>query len=273
MGSPNANTVSLFRDGVRVSKPQPLPEHLKGKVLFPHVCFRNVSLQANFGTPLANLPFKCRTLQQAAKADLQEAKAATPKDGKYDVLFPVGFPDEGTFTWLDMFLEKNPQYTELSDRAIQEWIVKSGMWKPQEKRSNDKPEYNFGLGFVDDGSIRRAILTMAPLVPRHYIVMEVKQNLIASERTENLKRFNLPHFRKVAKVVMGEPKSDYKERVRVQVLQDKQQRSDRDWRQKKAEKERKKLAAKKKKAAEEAKKKEAGEGGKEGEEKKEEGEK
>merc|ERR1712151_543789 len=26
--SPNANTVSLFRDGKRVSEPQPLPEHL-----------------------------------------------------------------------------------------------------------------------------------------------------------------------------------------------------------------------------------------------------
>merc|ERR1712039_424168 len=140
--------------------------------------------------------------------------------------------------------------------------------------------YNFGLGLVDDGSIRRAILTMAPLVPRHYVVMEVKQNLIASERTESLKRFDMPHFRKIAKVMMGEPKSDYKERVHVQVLQDKQQRSDREWRQKKAEIERKKQAAKRQKeieakkaaAAEEAKKrkKEAGEGVKEGEKKDEE---
>merc|ERR1712039_479483 len=160
--------------------------------------------------------------------------------------------------------------------------------------------YNFGLGLVDDGSIRRAILTMAPLVPRHYVVMEVKQNLIASERTESLKRFDMPHFRKIAKVMMGEPKSDYKERVHVQVLQDKQQRAERDWRLKKAEIERKKQAAKrlkeieakkaaaaeeerreaaeakrkelaeKKKAAEEAKKKEAGEEIKEGEKKDEE---
>merc|ERR1712087_155692 len=161
---------------------------------------------------------------------------------------------------------------------------------------------NFGLGLVDDGSIRRAILTMAPLVPRHYVVMEVKQNLIASERTESLKRFDLPHFRKIAKVMMGEPKIDYKERVHVQVLQDKQQRAERDWRLKKAEIERKKQAAKrlkeieakkaaaaeeakkrreaaeakrkelaeKKKAAEEAKKKEAGEEVKEGEKKDEE---
>merc|ERR1711948_99415 len=125
-----------------------------------------------------------------------------------------------------------------------------------EKRSNDKPEYNFGLGLVDDGSIRRAILTMAPLVPRHYVVMEVKQNLIASERTENLKRFDMPHFRKIAKVMMGEPKSDYKERVHVQVLQDKQQRSERDWRLKKAAAAEE---AKKRREAAEAKRKELAE--------------
>merc|ERR1711870_46743 len=203
-----------------------------------------------------------RTLQQAAKADLQEIKAVTPKDGKYDVLFPVGFPDEGTFTWLDIFLEKNPQYVEISDRAIQQWICKSGMWKPQERQSNDKPEYKFGLGLVDDGSIRKAIMAMAPLVPRHYVVMEVKQNLVASDRVENVKCSTMPHFKKIAKVMMGEPKSDYKERVHVEVLQDKQKKSDTEWRQKKAEKERKKaqikrqkeLEAKKAAAAEEAKK-------------------
>merc|ERR1712039_736887 len=216
----------------------------------------------------------------AAKADVQETKAAAPKNGKYDVVFPVGFPDEGTFTWLDMFLEKNPQYVELSDRAMQNWISKSGMWKPQERDSNDKPKYNFGLGLVDDGSIRKSIMNMAQLVPRHYVVMEVKQNLVADDRAQNLKRFNMAHFKKIAKVMMGEPKSDYRERVHVDVLKDKQQKSDTEWRQKKAEKERKKAALKrqkeleakkaaaaaeakrkelleKKKAAEEAKKKEA----------------
>merc|ERR1712039_234230 len=214
----------------------------------------------------------------AAKADVQETKAAAPKNGKYDVVFPVGFPDEGTFTWLDMFLEKNPQYVELSDRAIQLWIAKSGMWKPQERESNDKPKYNFGLGLVDDGSIRKSIFAMAQLVPRHYVVMEVKQNLIASDRAENLKRFTMPHFKKIAKVMMGEPKSDYKARVHVDVLKDKQQKSDAEWRKKKAEKERKKAAAEakrkelleKKKAAEEAKKKEAEDKKKEAEDKKKE---
>merc|ERR1711948_59668 len=121
-------------------------------------------------------------------------------------------------------------------------------------------------------------MAMAPLVPRHYVVMEVKQNLVASDRAENLKRFNMPHFKKIAKVMMGEPKSDYKARVHVDVLKDKQQKSDAEWRKKKAEKERKKAAIKRQKelearkaaAAEEAKKRKEGEEAKEGEKKEEE---
>ena len=43
--SANANTVSLFRNGVRVSQPQKLPEGLVGKPLFPHVNFKLATLQ------------------------------------------------------------------------------------------------------------------------------------------------------------------------------------------------------------------------------------
>merc|ERR1711972_726122 len=161
-------------------------------------------------------------------ADVVKAPKTEPKDGKFEVVVPVGFPDEGTFSWLDGFLEKNPQYVELSDRMIHEWIVKSGIWKQkqfgqqgnwnQSQDSNDKPLYNFGLQQVDDQSIRKAIYTIAPLAPRHYILMEVKQNLIAADRKENLKRFNLPHFKKIATVVMGEPPADHKVKVHAQFL-------------------------------------------------------
>ena len=43
--SPNANTITLFRDGLAASRPMQLPEILHGKVLYPHVTFRNASLQ------------------------------------------------------------------------------------------------------------------------------------------------------------------------------------------------------------------------------------
>merc|ERR1711920_146547 len=160
----------------------------------------------------------------------------------------------------------NPQYVELSDRAIQNWIAKSGMRKQHQGgkwHSNDKPEYNFGLSMVDDHSIRKAIMSIAPLVPRHYIVMEVKENLVADDRKANLQRFNMPHFKKIAKVMMGEPASEYKEKVYAQMLVDKQNKSDREFKQAKIEKQRKKQIAKRQKelkkkqeaAAAEAKKK------------------
>merc|ERR1712190_528552 len=59
-GSPNANTVSVFRDGVRICSPQPLPQNLRGKPLFPAVTFRNVTVNVNFGpASMTNMPFKC----------------------------------------------------------------------------------------------------------------------------------------------------------------------------------------------------------------------
>merc|ERR1712226_600906 len=122
--------------------------------------------------------------------------------------------------------------------------------------------FGYGVGLVDDGSIRRAVMAVAPLVPRHYVVMEVKQNLVATDRSANLKRFNLPHFKRVAQVVMGEPKKDFKEKTHAKLLQEKQLQEDEAWKQKKveferrkAEKARKKLVEQKRKEMVEAQKK------------------
>lgn len=260
--SPNANTVSLFLNGQRASKPQLLPEALKGQPLFPHICFRNVTLQVNFGPqPLKALPFKCRSMGSAASADVVKAVSEAPKDGKYDVLFPVGFPGEGTFEWLDDFLAKNPKYTELSDRKIIEWAQKSGLPKKDRWASNDKPGFHYGLQMMDDSSVNRVINTAASLVPRHYVVMEVKQNLVASERTQNLKRFPARHFKRIAQVMMGEPGAAHKELVKKKILTAKQSKVEAEWKTQKAEKEKlrarkqkqKEIAARRKKADEQRK--------------------
>lgn len=243
--SPNGNTITLFKDGASASKPMKIPESLIGKALFPHVAFRNASLQLNFGPePLAALPFKCRTVQTAAAADVEVQASSTPKDGKFDVVFPVGIPDEGTFPWLDEFLNKNPQYTELSDRKIVEWAQKSGLWKPKgSSGSNDKPTFNFGIAALDDFSARKVIQIAAPLVPRHYVVMEVRGNLMKSVRKDTLKRFKSAHYRRTAKVVVGEPDKDYRKKVLDLALKAKQDKVNADWKAKKAERERKKQIA------------------------------
>jgi len=242
--STNANTLSLFREGDRISEPMPIPECLHGKVLYPHVSFRNVTVHVLAGAvPAKSLPFKCRTIMAAAKDDIVVSSHHTPNDGKYDVLLPVALPDEGTFDWLDGFIAKNPHYVELSDRKILEWAATSGLWKPKAtgwKTSNDKLEFNFGLPGMDDRSIRRVLRAVAPVVPRHYIVMEVKSNLLQSERKEILKRFSAPHFRKTAHVVMGEPSEEFKRTQLDKLLKAKQDKADIAWRAKKAEDKRKK---------------------------------
>jgi len=269
--SPNANTISLFRNGIRVSEPQPLPENLHGKVLYPTVTYKNVTLKVNFGpAALAPLPFKCLTLAEAAAADVEVQEEPKPKDGKCDVLVPVGMPEQGFFDWVDAFVEQNPSYTELSDRKIAEWATKSGIWRPKAQGgggSNDKVELKFGIPMLDDLSVRRVFNSVAPTQKRNYIVPELRANLISEERKETLLRFGAPDFRKAATVIMGEPNEEFKKKVQSLLLADKQSKADAEKKKKAQEEERKRLLEEKKKKAEEARKaKEAAQKKKEGKE-------
>merc|ERR1719453_911618 len=155
-------------------------------------------------------------LQGASNSDVVVQASKTPKDGKHEVVMPVAFPDEGTFDWLDEFLQKNPHHVELSDRSIIKWCHASGIFSKGSggrDNSNDRPKVNFGYQPLDDMSVRRVINTMSPLMPRNYVVMEVRANLIPEERKNILKRFNYPCFKKVARVVMGEPSASFKQLV------------------------------------------------------------
>jgi len=258
--SPNANTLSLFRDGERISEPQPIPESLHGKTLFPHISFRNISVQVTFGAqPTRPLPFKCRGLGGAAQADVVATKKVEPNGGKCEVVVPVAFPDEGTFDWLDAFLAKNPDYVELSDRKILEWATSSGVMKGPKvagsQASNDKPLFNFGLPALDDFSVQRVLQNVTSVIPRNYVVMEVKSNLIQAERQEVLKRFSPALFKRVAHVVMGEPNDEFKKMQLEKLLQEKQEKAMMKWKAKQAEMKRKKEMDERQKALMEMKKK------------------
>eukprot|EP00930_Biecheleria_cincta_P025118 TRINITY_DN1791_c0_g2_i1.p1 TRINITY_DN1791_c0_g2~~TRINITY_DN1791_c0_g2_i1.p1 ORF type:complete len:794 (-),score=208.88 TRINITY_DN1791_c0_g2_i1:36-2144(-) len=257
--SKNAFTVSAFREGVRVAEPQPLPEALKGRVLFPHVSYRNVSVQVNFGpSPFKPLPFKCRMVQTAALADVVETHNDKPADGKqHEVVVPVGVPDEGTFDWLDDFLQKNPSFVELSDRKLQEWATSSGLPRPRPgpNASNDKPSFSYGLISMDDMSLQRVVKSVASMVPRNYVVMEVTSNLVKEDRADLLRRFGAANFRKTAMVVVGKPPAEHSAAVQARILQEKQNKLDNDWNVKKAEKERIRQVMKRNKEAVNAAKK------------------
>merc|ERR1740130_1480524 len=221
--SENFNTISIFRDGRRVSQPQALPEELKGKTLFPAVSFRNATVHCNFGAPVVALPFTCRGVGEAAQKDATVTKYPEPADGKYEVLFPVSLPDEGSFDWLDAFLEKNPSFTELSDRSFTEWAIKSGVQATGSRQSNDKP----GVTALQDlAGIKKTLMELAALQPRNFVIMEVKGNLIKDERAKALAKFKSPVYKTVADVILNQPSADFKKIVHTKTLAAKQNKAD-----------------------------------------------
>lgn len=221
--SPNANTISLFCDGQRVSDPQPLPEEMAGKVVYPCITYKNVTLQVNFGpTAKKPLPFKCRMLKDAAAADVEISPK--PQQGKHEVLFPVGLPDQGLFDWLDGFLEQNRQYVELSDRQVIDWGKTSMLHRPRSYSSggsNDKPGMNFGIPLMDDWNVQRTLESIAPALQRDFVHMELRSNLLAAERKTALARFPASGFRRVAVVAMGEPPQEFKAKTQAALLAEK----------------------------------------------------
>merc|ERR1712187_1016183 len=98
--------------------------------------------------------------------------------------------------------------------------------------SNDKPEFNFGIPGMDDLSVQRVIRTVAPLVPRNYVLMEVKENLVAADRAKALQRFAPSTFKRSASVQMGEPSVEYRELQHELILKAKQEKANLEWKSK-----------------------------------------
>merc|ERR1712046_74719 len=106
---------------------------------------------------------------------------------------------------------------------------------------------------MDDRSAVKMLQSLAPLAPRHYVVMEVKSNLISKERSENVKRFAKQHFKRIAKVVMGEPPKAHKDMVKDKLLKAKQVNLDWLFKKKQETKEKQKILKQKVKEAQEKK--------------------
>eukprot|EP00930_Biecheleria_cincta_P068818 TRINITY_DN56642_c0_g1_i1.p1 TRINITY_DN56642_c0_g1~~TRINITY_DN56642_c0_g1_i1.p1 ORF type:complete len:1014 (+),score=321.33 TRINITY_DN56642_c0_g1_i1:73-3042(+) len=257
--SPSANTVSLFKDGKRVCDPQPLPESLRGKALFPTVTFKNMNIHVNFGpTQYAPLPFKCYMVQEAAMEDVELCAYQAPHDGKYQMIMPVCLPDEGGFDWLDWFLERNPHFSELSERMVVEWALRSGVFRPKTasiKASNDRPDMNFGMPHLDDGTVKQILVAAAATQMRDVVYMEVRGNLMKADRKEALSKFRLPHFTKVAKILMGEPTDEFRQAAMERLIEAKQAKIDAEFQVKRQQKAQLKLLEMQKKQVEWARKK------------------
>lgn len=264
---PNANTLSVFIDGVRLGEPQPLPPQLVGKALYPTLTFQNYVLAVNFGSGglmMKKLPFTCRMMGDIAAADAESASYVPSSTGVYSVVVPVGLPDQGFFDYVDHFLERHPDYVELSDRKLIEWCTKSGLeqWKSnasssERPPSRDRPHFNFGKHHIDKKRDWRGVLkSVSQLTKRNYIIAELKENLSSQDRAEVLERFGASHFSVAAHVVVGEPAADHKEWVHAQIraAYEKKQAEERE-KAKKAEERRKIGEERKQRIAEQKKKK------------------
>merc|ERR1712187_72517 len=77
-------------------------------------------------------------------------------------------------------------------------------------------------------------------MPRHYVVMEMRANLMKEERVALASAFSASHFRRVARVAIGEPGEDFKKAVYDDLLKKKQSKATAEWQTRKKTRERKK---------------------------------
>lgn len=211
--SDHANTVSIFKNGIRLCPPVELSENLKGKTLYPALTFKNVTVAVNYGELWKSLPFECRPISDAAESDVE--KSPTKRPDKYEIVVPIGMPNEGFFDYCDQFLNANPEYVELSDRAIVDWAEQSGVRRMgsvnQPGNSLDKPIFSFGLPGLDDGSVQKMMKVLASSAKRNLLVAQLKENICSNDRADLLKVFKGSSFKKIAHVVMGDPPKPFKE--------------------------------------------------------------
>merc|ERR1719162_2441704 len=87
--------------------------------------------------------------------------------------------------------------------------------------SNNKPGMNFGIPLMDDWNVQRTLEAIAPALARDFVHMELRSNLLATERKTALARFPSSNFKRVAVVAMGEPPQDFKAKTQEALLAEK----------------------------------------------------
>lgn len=198
-GKVNSNTISLFINGERASDPIPLPENLHGKALFPHVAFKNCTVNMNFGALLKPLPFTVHTFMQAATTELERSKCGenadkiTPK-----AVCPIG-RQEG---WVKEFVkESKEQFLELTEAYFKEWVEESNVPAARYTQPNKIPLY--GLPCLDNPT---NLLPWIHIKQRN-VIFEANQNYLfyAVERAKVVN--TLSKHEKIAVVVNFEQKT------------------------------------------------------------------
>ncbi|CAE7497069.1 Ech1, partial [Symbiodinium natans] len=77
--------------------------------------------------------------------------------------------------------------------------------------------------------VKQILQAAAAAQQRDILFLEVRNNLLKEERVQAVTRFRLPHFKRVAKVLLGQPSADYLEHVYEQLRKEKQEKADADF--------------------------------------------
>lgn len=208
--------------------------------MFPTVNCKNLSVLVNFGqladgTPVCPLPFSCHMLNSAAKADTEANPNKKPRaDAKFELLVPVALPEEGGYDWVDTFLQgkEGKGYQELSERVFVDWVEQSGV-RAAPGRPHEREDLNLGFPTLDDRSCIRTLRHLAGGAPcRSYVSMDLRQNLTKSDRESLLQLFPSDRFSRVARVMIGDPPRDVKDKHRKMLIAEKEKRRENGWRAK-----------------------------------------
>ncbi|CAE7517995.1 vps25 [Symbiodinium sp. CCMP2456] len=79
---------------------------------------------------------------------------------------------------------------ELSERMVVDWASRSGIYRPKVasvKASNDRPEMNFGMPHLDEGTVKQILQAAAATQQRDILFLEVRNNLLKEERKQAMR--------------------------------------------------------------------------------------
>merc|ERR1719148_585697 len=107
----------------------------------------------------------------------------------------------------------------------------------------------------EDSSLSKQLKNIATNQQRHYVVMEVKGNLLKAERNELREQFVAQGFKTVSLILMGEPPVDFKRKSQEMILASKQETTDAEFHKKLEEQKRQRQLEKRQKDLERMKRK------------------
>ena len=212
-GHTNENTISCFKNGVRLCQPQALPEHLRDTILFPIITVKNCSAMVNLGVfPCWSSPKWKQSLIGQCK-NLEEKLMSRPADGVYECVVPCGIPNSGLYPYVDALQKKTDnKYVEISTRAFIDWAEKSGHRLSTKRTAMDSSSRHFGIALLDNtNSCLLRMIELAKFRGRHIVMVDAFNSLFNRMRHQKLRDIIAPRFKKIAHICMGDCPEDVEE--------------------------------------------------------------